>query len=154
MPITIRKMTKADVGQVVTLINALAAHHDDTPDTDAARLSRDALGAHPWVTVLVASGGSQIVGYAALVPMAQLQFGVRGMDMHHLFVHRDARGHGVGAALVRACKDEARAQSCSFLTVGTHPNNQPAGRFYENCGFLRRGANGPRFSVRLDQPLT
>ncbi|WP_299729917.1 GNAT family N-acetyltransferase [uncultured Tateyamaria sp.] len=154
MPITIEKITAADVPQVVTMISALAAHHDDVPDIDAARLMRDALGPNPWVHVLVARGGSQAIGYAALMPMAQLAFGVRGMDMHHLFVHRDARGHGVGAALVRACQDTARALDCSFITVGTHPDNHVAGRFYERCGFLRRSTSGPRFGMRLDQPPT
>lgn len=154
MPIKIRAMTQSDVPQVVTMIAGLAACHDDQPDIDAKRLARDALGAHPWLTVLVADGGSQLLGYAALIPMAQLQFGARGMDMHHLFVCRDARGNGVGAALVRACQQEARACDCQFMTVGTHPDNHKAGRFYERCGFLRRGGSGPRFSLRLDQPPT
>ena len=149
MPIPIRKMTEADVPQVVTMITALAACHDDQPDIDAERVARDALGSHPWATVLVADGGSQLLGYAALLPMAQLQFGVRGVDMHHLFVCRDARGNGVGAALVRACQKEARERDCSFITVGTHPDNRKAMRFYEREGFLRRSGPGPRFSVRL-----
>lgn len=152
MPIKIRKMTEGDVDQVVTMINGLAQCHDDQPDTDAERLSRDALGPHPWATVLVADGGTHLLGYAALLPMAQLQFGVRGMDMHHLFVRRDARGNGVGVLLVRACHDEARKQQCSFMTVGTHPDNRKAMRFYERAGFLRRSGSGPRFSLRLDQP--
>ncbi|WP_299045444.1 GNAT family N-acetyltransferase [uncultured Tateyamaria sp.] len=154
MPITIRKMSHADVAEVVTMIAGLAACHDDQPDIDAERVTRDALGPHPWATILVADGGSKLLGYAALLPMAQLQFGVRGMDMHHLFVCRDARGNGVGAALVRACQDEARNMACSFMTVGTHPDNRKAMRFYEREGFLRRSGSGPRFSVRLDQPPT
>ncbi|MEX0371059.1 MAG: N-acetyltransferase family protein [Tateyamaria sp.] len=154
MPINIRKMTEADVPQVVKMISGLAACHDDVPDIDAERLARDALGPHPWAVVLVADGGSQLLGYAALLPMAQLQFGVRGMDMHHLFVCREARGNGVGAALVRACQSEAIARDCSFMTVGTHPDNHKAKRFYEREGFLRRSGSGPRFSVRLDQPPT
>lgn len=149
MPITIRKMAKGDVPEVVTMISALATCHDDQPNIDAERLVRDALGTHPWATVLVADGGSQLVGYAALLPMAQLQFGARGMDMHHLFVCRDARGNGVGAALVRGCQAEARDRECSFMTVGTHPDNHKAGRFYEREGFLRRTGTGPRFSMRL-----
>ncbi|MEM8653814.1 MAG: GNAT family N-acetyltransferase [Pseudomonadota bacterium] len=149
MPITIRKMTGVDVPQVIKMIAGLAACHDDQPDIDAERLARDALGPHPWATVLVADGGSQLLGYAALLPMAQLQFGVRGMDMHHLFVCRDARGNGVGTALVRACRSEAEAQNCAYMTVGTHPDNHKAGRFYERAGFLRRSGSGPRFSTRL-----
>ncbi|APX11031.1 GNAT family N-acetyltransferase [Tateyamaria omphalii] len=150
MPIKIRKMTEADVPQVVTMIKGLAACHDDVPNIGADILARDALGERPWMTVLVADGGSQLVGYAALLPMAQLQFGVRGMDMHHLFVARDARGNGVGAALLQGCRDECRSQVCGFMTVGTHPDNHKAMRFYERSGFLRRSGSGPRFSLRLE----
>ncbi|WP_147103689.1 GNAT family N-acetyltransferase [Tateyamaria sp. syn59] len=154
MPIHIRKMTAADVPQVVTMIKGLAACHDDAPNIDADTLARDVLGDRPWMTVLVADAGSQLVGYAALLPMAQLQFGARGMDMHHLFVARDARGNGVGAALVQGCRDECEAQQCRFMTVGTHPENHKAMRFYERSGFLRRSGSGPRFSLKLVQPPT
>lgn len=149
MPIKIRDMTQDDVPQVLRMIAGLAAWHDDKADIDAARLTRDALGPDRWLRVLVADGGAHLVGYAALVPMAQLQFGVRGMDMHHLFVTRDARGNGVGRALVRECEAAARAADCRFLTVGTHPDNHTAARFYEAAGFARRSGSGPRFSLRL-----
>ncbi|MBV7408876.1 MULTISPECIES: GNAT family N-acetyltransferase [Roseobacteraceae] len=154
MPITIRKMRETDVPEVVTMISGLAACHDDVPDIDPDRLARDALGKDPWMTVLVADGGSRLVGYAALMREAQLHFGARGMNLHHLFVCRDARGNNVGAALVRACREMAHSQECSFMTVGTHPDNHKAKRFYEREGFLRRSGTGPRFSVRLDQPPT
>jgi len=82
--------------------------------------------------------------------LIQLQFGARGMDMHHLFTEPDFRGRGVGRSLVYACKVEAKSLSCRYLAVGTHPNNHEAQAFYSSLGFERRDAHPPRFSIRLD----
>lgn len=81
--------------------------------------------------------------------LIQLQFGARGMDMHHLFIDPAFRRQGVGRSLVDACKLEAASLSCRYLAVGTHPDNHEAQAFYASLGFERRDAHPPRFSVRL-----
>ena len=149
MDMTIRPMVAIDLPQVVEMAHALAAHHRDCATLDVATLERDALGAVPWVTVLVAQWSTGLVGYAALLPLAQLQFGARGMDMQNLFVQHRARGQGVGAALVEGCEAHAKALGCRYLAVGTHPDNTAAQRVYETLGFERRPAPGPRFGKRL-----
>lgn len=154
MTLTIRLLEHRDLDAVVQMIDDLAEHHGDVPVTDPATLARDALGPAPWVHVLVAETTARLIGYAALLPLAQMQIGVRGMDMHHLFVRPEGRGSGVGRAFIDASKEHARMLNCSFLTVGTHPDNRAAAAFYVAAGFIRRPMNGPRFSMRLDQPLT
>ena len=150
MPLVeITRPTEADLPALIELINALAAHHDDVAQIDAATLARDVLGHSPWVTLLVARLEGRIVGYAALCPLVQLQFGVRGLDMHHLYVVPDMRGAGVGQALVKASQTEAAAQGCRYLAVGTHPENHAAQQFYERAGFDRL-PGGPRFRIKLD----
>lgn len=140
--------TAADLPRLVSLIEALAAHHDDSAVTDTATLSRDILGETPWVTMIVARVAGDIVGYAALCPLVQLQFGVRGMDMHHLYVVPPHRGTGVGQALVKASQNAAASLGCRYLAVGTHPDNDAAQRFYERAGFDRL-PGGPRFRIKL-----
>ncbi|MEP5031739.1 MAG: GNAT family N-acetyltransferase, partial [Marinomonas sp.] len=107
-------------------------------------LRRDTLGAAPWVHVLIAEGA----GYAALCPMAQLQFGVRGMDLHHLFVVPEVRGDGVGRALVEASLALTKELGGRFMTVGTDPENFAAQDTYRALGFEQRDASGPRFSMK------
>lgn len=145
---TIRRPTKDDLPQLEEMIRALAAHHDDVAEVDPAQLARDILGPARWFTTFVAADPS-LVGYVSLIPMGQLQFGRRGYDMHHLFVHVSARGDGWGRALVDAACAHARAVGCSFVTVGTAPDNDAAGAFYEHLGFARRVASGPRFGMRI-----
>lgn len=153
-----RPVIKDDLPEILHMIVGLAAHHDDIADVSLPQLERDLCGPHPWFTVLVAEGATgALLGYAALTPIGQLQFGARGMDMHHLFVRAQARGTGVGSGLLRACLATARQMGCDFMSVGTHPDNHGAAQFYEARGFLRRSDSGARFSVRLngaDQPPT
>lgn len=146
---TIRRARPADAERITDMVGKLAAHHGDTPTLTSADLVRDCFGERPWIYVLVAEIGGELVGYAAMCGLIRLQFGARGMDMHHLFTEATCRGRGVGRSLVEACKIEARSMSCTYLTVSTHPENIKAQAFYESAGFARRDAQIPRFSVPL-----
>jgi len=146
---TTRPLQAKDLPQVLDMVQALAAHHGDKASADLGSLRRDALGAHPWVRVLVAQGGGRLLGYAALCPLAQVQFGARGLDMQNLFVRPQARRQGVGAALIAACQQHAKKVGCTYLAVGTHPANTAAGQVYLAAGFEPRPAPGPRFGMRL-----
>jgi len=95
-PVTIRPALRDDATALVERVGALAAHHGDTPSLTPTHLLRDAFGKRPWVHVLVAGHTHGLVGYAALFGVAQLQFGVRGMDLHHLFVRPHVRHAGLG----------------------------------------------------------
>lgn len=140
----IRPLLEEDLPHLLEMAQALAAHHGDAATVTLEELRRDMLGAHPWVRVLVAPGK----GYAALCPMVQVQFGVRGMDMHHLYVVPQARGQGVGRALVSASLALAKAQGCRFLMVGTHPDNSVAQQAYLKMGFDALTGAGPRFRMK------
>lgn len=64
----------------------------------------------------------------------------------------DARGNGVGAALLRFLEEKARRQGAKRLTLNAQV---PARRFYEKAGYQ---ASGPVFEdagiphVRMDRP--
>ncbi|WP_171238744.1 GNAT family N-acetyltransferase [Ruegeria sp. HKCCA5763] len=70
--------------------------------------------------------------------------------MHHPFVERPHRGMGVGRRLIEGAIYKARALSCSYMMVGTHPDNSKAQAAYLACGFERRDAVHPRFHFPLD----
>jgi ribosomal protein S18 acetylase RimI-like enzyme len=142
-----RPVCTADLPDLFTMVQALASHHGDTANLTMDALARDVLDAS-WMVVIVATCDDVLGGYAALTPMAQLQFGVRGYDMHHLFVKRDLRGQGLGRMLLDACVTHAKAHHCRFVTVGTHPNNTAAQEFYKSAGFAQRPLSGPRFSAK------
>jgi GNAT superfamily N-acetyltransferase len=145
----IRPVSAADLDELLEMVEGLAAHHGDAALVTADDLARDCLGDAPWLRVIVAQRGARLLGYAALCPLAQLQFGARGMDMHHLFVRREARKQGVARALISASVELACALECQFLTVGTHPENEAAGQVYLASGFDALPPPGPRFRCLL-----
>ncbi len=146
---TLRPLKPEDLPDLLEMIEALAAHHGDQPLTTRQDLERDCLGPAPWLHVLIAEREGVIVGYTALCPLAQLQFGVRGMDMHHLFVRPGARGTGVGRSLIDGALRLSKDMGCRYVAVGTHPDNTVAAAVYRAIGFQDRPPPGPRFSIRI-----
>ncbi|MGB3243041.1 MAG: GNAT family N-acetyltransferase [Sulfitobacter sp.] len=147
--IQIRRAAGRDLPQVLEMIHALAAHHGDTGTIDLDTLRRDALGDAPWITLLLAETRGALQGYTALCPLVQVQFGVRGMDMHHIYVTPQMRGRGVGRALIEAAQVEAKAQGCRYLMVGTQTGNTAAQSAYRAVGFEDATPSGPRFRMKV-----
>ncbi|MEP2640705.1 GNAT family N-acetyltransferase [Roseobacter sp.] len=146
----VRPAAAADLDVIAQMVSQLAQHHGDVATVTRDELARDILGPQPWVRVLLAEERGDVVGYAALYPMAKMQFGARGMEMHHLYVAPEARHKGVGKALTLASETLAHALGCRFLTVGTHPRNTVAQGIYRTLGFDPLDPPGPRFQVTID----
>lgn len=147
--LTVRNIQASDLPSLLPMVQSLAEHHGDVPQVSLRDLERDCLGASPWLRTLVAEKDTQLLGYSALCPLAQMQFGVRGMDMHHLFVCSTARGGGVGRALIDASVELTKSLGCRYMTVGTHPDNKEAAMMYQAAGFETLPPPGPRFRIRL-----
>ncbi len=146
----IRDARESDVERIVQMVSQLADHHHDKASLNADDLVRDGFGEHPWVYVLVAEARGQLVGYAALYRLIQLQSANRGVDLHHLFVEPSFRGNGIGVALVEGCKLKGSELNCRFMKVGTDPENLEAQAFYRAIGFERQNSYPPRFVLGLD----
>ncbi|UWP91020.1 GNAT family N-acetyltransferase [Aliiroseovarius crassostreae] len=131
----IRAVEARDLRALGDLVSSLARHHGDTARVTQSGLARDCLGQAPWLRILVAEHHGGLVGYAALCPQARLQFGARGMELHHLFVHRPLRGQGVGRALLTAARELSHQMEADFLTVAAEAGNAAAQSFYEAAGF-------------------
>ena len=68
-------------------------------------------------------------------------------DVRKLLVHRDARGRGIGAALMTALETEARPARAVLLTLDTASGS--AERLYERLGWTRAGVI-PRYALLPD----
>ncbi|MGC3938935.1 GNAT family N-acetyltransferase [Roseobacter sp. EG26] len=147
----VRCLRVEDLPRIQQMVGKLAEHHGDVATVTLEELARDVLGASPWVRILVAELSGDVVGYAALCPMAQMQFGARGMDLQHLFVEEHARRLGAGRALIKASQTRARAEGCKYLSVGTHPDNVMVHGIYPAMGFDPLDPPGPRFRINLSE---
>lgn len=145
----VRPVAAGDIPVVLEMVAGLARHHGDFATVTPEGLARDILGPDPWVRVLLAERHGTCVGYAALCPLAKIQFGMRGMDLQHLYVAPGVRRQGVAKALIRASQEVAEQQGCRYLSVGTHPDNVLAHGIYPALGFDRLDPPGPRFRIVL-----
>ena len=88
---------------------------------------------------LVAEIDRRIVGYIRLAFPTELACNAHVRQIQGLAVADEARGHGVGRALVRAAVEEARRRGARRLTLRVLGHNTPARRLYEAEGFAVEG---------------
>ena len=147
----IRDVRPGDLPEVLRMVEALARHLGDEPGVTLEGLRADLCGAGRWGFGLVAVAGG-LAGYAILTRLVQVQFGRRGMDLHHLFVRPDQRGQGMGALLLRGAEAKAAGLGALWVTVSTHPENHAAQAFYKAQGYDPMHSTVPRFVRRLQGP--
>lgn len=133
--ITTRQARASDAPRLTKMVRQLAAHHDDTSDISEEELIFLCFGPSPWLTLMVAERDGQLLGYAALQRLSQLQFAKRTIDVHHLFVAPHLRGQGAGRALMAAISEFAALNRCSAVTLGVMAQNDQALGFYKGLGF-------------------
>ncbi|MGW1258859.1 N-acetyltransferase family protein [Streptomyces sp. NPDC002513] len=88
---------------------------------------------------LVAELGGAVVGYLRLGFPTELECNAHVRQIHGLAVADEARGAGVGRALLRAAREEARRRGARRLTLRVLGHNTPARRLYESEGFTVEG---------------
>lgn len=70
-------------------------------------------------------------------------------EVRLLAVAPEARGKGIGAALMRECINRARRSGAAFLALHTTDMMQVAMRMYEKMGFVR----APELDFRVDEEV-
>ncbi|MFH0520219.1 GNAT family N-acetyltransferase [Streptomyces sp. M41] len=88
---------------------------------------------------LVAELDRRIVGYIRLALATPLACNAHVRQIQGLAVCDEARGRGVGRALIRAAVEEARRRGARRLTLRVLGHNTPARKLYEAEGFVVEG---------------
>ena len=88
---------------------------------------------------LVAALDGTVVGYARLALPSSLACHAHVRQIQGFVVAEEARGAGVGRALLRAVRDEARRRGARRLTLRVLGHNTPARKLYESEGFVVEG---------------
>lgn len=88
---------------------------------------------------LVAELDRRIVGYVRLAFPTPLAANAHVRQIQGIAVADEARGRGVGRALVRAAVDEARRRGARRITLRVLGHNTPARKLYESEGFVVEG---------------
>ncbi|MFJ2826272.1 GNAT family N-acetyltransferase [Streptomyces sp. NPDC087263] len=88
---------------------------------------------------LVAELDGAVVGYIKLGFPTPLPCNSHVRQIQGLVVADEARGSGVGRALLAAVREEARRQGARRLTLRVLGHNAPARKLYESEGFVVEG---------------
>jgi L-amino acid N-acyltransferase YncA len=83
---------------------------------------------------LVATEGDRIVGWVALSPTSKRAC-YAGVVEHSVYVAEDARGQGIGRALMEALIESAEAAGLWTIETGIFPENAASLALHEQVGF-------------------
>jgi phosphinothricin acetyltransferase len=78
--------------------------------------------------------GDQVLGWAAVVPVSD-RCAYAGVVEHSVYVHPDARGRGVGLALLTALLASTDAAGIWTVQSGIFPENTASLALHERAGF-------------------
>ncbi len=140
MSIEIREANLRDPADAAALVEALDAYARD-PMGGGEPLAAEvraglapALAVHPGAHVLLAWEGPRVVGVATCF-LGFSTFSARTLlNVHDLGVVPDARGRGVGRALLAQAEALARSLGCIKLSLEVREDNAPARALYEAVG--------------------
>lgn len=85
------------------------------------------------------SGDGRVLGWAAVVPVSD-RCAYAGVVEHSVYVHPDARGQGVGKALLEALIASTEAAGIWTVQSGIFPENTASLALHRRCGFRIIGA--------------
>ncbi|TLG14378.1 GNAT family N-acetyltransferase [Nocardia cyriacigeorgica] len=132
----IRRAVPEDVPALVELVYDLAeyekARHECT--LTAEQLRTALFGPAPALFAHVATLDQQVVGCAIWFLNYSTWDGVHGIYLEDLFVKPQARGTGLGKALIAALAEEAVRNGYSRVSWSVLTWNTPSIEFYESLG--------------------
>lgn len=134
--IEIRSATSHDLPEVLALIRALAVYEKlPGPDEEAARrFAADFAATPPRFELLVAARAGELVAYALFFPTYSTFLARPSLYLEDLFVRPDARGCGVGGALLERLAALAVERGCGRFEWVVLDWNVHAQEFYRALG--------------------
>ncbi|HEY1763813.1 MAG TPA: GNAT family N-acetyltransferase [Opitutaceae bacterium] len=137
--IAIRDALLADLAVILSLIRDLAAYERllDEVEVTEARLQQTlfpAGAAQPSASVVLGELNGAIAGFAVYFYNYSTFLGKPGLYLEDLFVRPEARGQGLGAALLRHLVGIAADRGCGRMEWAVLDWNSPAIEFYSRMG--------------------
>jgi GNAT superfamily N-acetyltransferase len=137
--LTIERVTETDITELLPLMRAYCDFYEVAPsDDELLSLSRALIAdpEHEGVQLLARDEG-RAVGFATIFWSWATTSAERIGVMNDLFVAPEARGTGLAAALIEACRAECAAHGARKLTWQTALDNAAAIKVYDRVGATR-----------------
>lgn len=137
MDFVIKKMKRADLGEVLRIYSEGIATGDATFETSAP-------GVEEWDKMhlsncrLIARSGGEVIGWAALSPVSG-RCTYSGVAEVSVYVAARETGKGVGKALLSELVRESEKAGIWTLDAGIFPENIASISIHKSCGFREVG---------------
>jgi L-amino acid N-acyltransferase YncA len=145
--VTIRVATRSDAARIAAIYNQGIEDRSATFETE----SRSGGEVMNWLVdgfpVLVAEQDGRVCGFARLGVYSERRV-YQGIGEHGVYVARDARGRGLGRALLDALADEAARRGYHKLASRIFADNAASLAAHRAAGFTEVGVQ--RRHARLD----
>jgi GNAT superfamily N-acetyltransferase len=134
--IQIIEAREEDVPEILRMIQGLAEYEKLTHVCTATeeQLRRTLFGPRPGAEVLLAKSDESCVGFALFFSNYSTFLAKPGMYLEDLFVKPEARGQGVGLALLKQLAAIARERDYGRVEWSVLDWNEPAIGFYKKLG--------------------
>ena len=134
--IVIRPAAPDDVGLVLRFVKELAEYERLADQARATEedYRKSLFSERPAAEVLIAEYADQPVGFALFFQNFSTFIGRPGIFLEDLYVRPEARGKGIGKALLEEIVRLARERGCGRVEWAVLDWNEPAIRFYESLG--------------------
>jgi GNAT superfamily N-acetyltransferase len=136
MTLSIRPAVPGDLDLIIGFIRALAEYEKLLDDVrlDPVRLGGHLFGDRPMAEVLIGEIDGVPRGFALFFHNFSTFEGRPGLYLEDLFVEPDARGSGLGKALLARLAQLAMARGCARLEWSVLDWNEPSIAFYKALG--------------------
>jgi GNAT superfamily N-acetyltransferase len=136
VPVTLRPAATGDVEQILAFIRELAAYEklEHQVVATAPELTRHLFGDRPAAEVVIAELEGVPVGFALFFPNFSTFLGRPGLFLEDLYVQPQARGKGIGKALLVHLARLAVERGAGRLDWNVLDWNAPAIGFYQRLG--------------------
>jgi GNAT superfamily N-acetyltransferase len=132
----IETATERDIPLILEFVRGLAEYekHLDKVKATEERIRKTIFGAEPAAQVLFAYENDNAVGFAVFFYTYSTFEGLPGLYLEDLFVKPEARGKGVGRALLRFLARLAKEKNCWRIEWAVLHWNESAIGFYKSLG--------------------
>jgi len=138
MEVTIRRATTDDIEQIAKLFDDYRVFFQQTSDLSAAKeFLSDRLRNSESIIFCAYTADSRYLGFAQLYPSFSSVSAKRVWILNDLFVHKTARGMGIGKKLLNELAVFSEETQAKAILVETTISNTGAQKLYESNGYQK-----------------